>query len=110
VDRQVALVVDWKTGKVLEDPVQLMLMAQCLFSYYPELTHVRSSYIWLKEDCETPEVFTREEVASQWVDLLPRVTAMENAAKAQDYPPKPGFLCKKYCPVTSCPHHGKGNR
>jgi hypothetical protein len=29
-----ALVLDWKTGKILEDSVQLMLMAQCLFSHY----------------------------------------------------------------------------
>ena len=105
-----ALVLDWKTGKILEDSVQLMLMAQCLFSHYPEITHVRSSFVWLKEDCETPELLTRAEVADQWVGLLDRVNGMEGAARAMDYPPKPGPLCKRYCPVTSCPFHGKGSR
>jgi hypothetical protein len=104
----VALVLDWKTGKVLEDPVQLMLMAQCIFSHYPKITHVRSSYVWLKDDCETPELFTRQEVADQWRALLPQVQAMEKAQAELNFPPNPGYLCKKYCPVVSCPFHGKG--
>jgi hypothetical protein len=106
----VALILDWKTGKILEDSVQLMLMAQCLFSHYPQLNYVRSSYVWLKEDCETPELFTRQEVADQWVGLLDRVNGMERAAKEMNYPPKPGRLCKRFCPVVSCPFHGKGAR
>lgn len=105
---QLALAMDWKTGKILEDSVQLMLMAQALFSHYPSLTHVRSEYVWLKDDCTTPEVFTREEVASQWLGLLDRVESLETAHKTQNYPPKPGYLCKKYCPVASCPYWKKG--
>ena len=105
---RVALVADWKTGKILEDPVQLMLMAQALFSHYPDLAHVRAEYVWLKEDCTSPEVFTRQEVADQWVYLLGRVQAMEQAAITQTYAPKPGRLCKNWCPVQSCPFWKKG--
>lgn len=110
IDGPVALILDWKTGKVLEDSVQLMLMAQCLFSHFPVLKRVRSEFIWLKEDCSTPEVFTREEIAEQWRELLPRVAALETASKTLTYPPKPSGLCKKFCPVTSCPFFGKGGR
>lgn len=110
IDGRVGLVLDWKTGKVLEDSVQLMLMAQCIFSHFPEVTHVRSSFVWLKDDCETPELFTRKEVADQWVELLPRVQAMETAAKTLTYPPKPSGICMTYCRVTSCPLHKKGSR
>lgn len=110
IDGPVALVLDWKTGKVLEDSVQLMLMAQCIFSHYPAVRRVRAEFIWLKEDCTTPEVFSKQELADAWRDLLPRVSAMELASKKQDYPPKPSGLCKKYCPVSSCPFHGKGAR
>jgi hypothetical protein len=105
---RLGLVLDWKTGKVLEDSVQLMLMAQALFSTYPDLTHVRSEFVWLKDDCTTPELFTREEVAAAWVSLMPRVKAMEQAAINQHFPPKPSGLCKKWCPVNSCPFWGKG--
>lgn len=110
INDTVALVLDWKTGKILEDSVQLMLMAQCLFSHFPKITHVRSSFVWLKDDCETPELLSRQEVADQWVGLMDRVNGMEQAAKDMNYPPKPGRLCRSYCPVTSCPFHGKGAR
>lgn len=105
---RLALVLDWKTGKILEDSVQLMLMAQALFSHFPDLTHVRSEFVWLKDDCTTPELLTRQEVADQWVGLLARVDDLETAHKTQTYPPKPGGLCKKYCPVASCPYWKKG--
>lgn len=105
---RVGLVVDWKTGKILDDSVQLMLMAQALFSTYPDLTHVRSEFVWLKDDCTTPEVFTRQEVAEAWTPLLARVHSLENAHITQTYPPKPGGLCKNWCPVQSCPYWKKG--
>jgi hypothetical protein len=108
IDRDIALVLDWKTGKIIEDSVQLMLMAQALFSHYPDLTHVRSEFVWLKHDCTSPELFTRQEVADQWVGLMDRVTSLEQAHLLQQYPPKPGRLCKNYCPVQSCPHWKKG--
>ena len=110
IDGPVALILDWKTGKILEDSVQLMLMAQCIFSHYPQVKRVRSEYVWLKEDCTTPEVFTRKEVADQWVEVLPRVAALETASKTLTYPPKPSGLCKKNCVVTACPFFGKGAR
>jgi hypothetical protein len=108
LDSDLALVLDWKTGKIVEDSVQLMLMAQCLFSHYPQLKYVRSEFVWLKFDAQTPELFTRQEVANQWVHLMERVNALENASKTLTYPPKPGRLCKSYCPVASCPFWKKG--
>ncbi len=110
IDGPVALVLDWKTGKVLVDSVQLMLMAQCIFSHYPEVQLVRSEFVWLKDDCTTPEVFTRQEVADNWVSLMERVNQLEMAHKLQDYPPKPSGLCRSWCPVVSCPYHGKGGK
>lgn len=110
IDHDVALVLDWKTGKILEDSIQLMLMAQCLFSHFPALKYVRSEFVWLKDDCTSPELFSRQEVADQWIGLLDRVNSMEQAAITMNYPPNPGRLCRSYCPVTSCPFHGKGTQ
>ncbi len=110
IDGPVALVLDWKTGKILEDSVQLMLMAQCILSHYPDVKMVRSEFVWLKDDCTSPEVFSRANVAEEWIDLLPRVRNLELADANQSYPPKPGRLCKNWCPVSSCPYHGKGAR
>lgn len=110
IDGPVALALDWKTGRVpdVDDSVQLMLMAQAIFSFYPLVQHVRSEYIWLKENCSSPEVFTRQSVALQWVALLDRVAELKAAHDAQNYPPKPNKNCKKWCVVISCPFHGKG--
>lgn len=110
IDRDIALVLDWKTGKILEDSVQLMLMSQCLFSHFPQLKYVRSEFVWLKDDCTSPELFTRQEVADQWVGLLDRVNGMEQAAKDMNYPPKPGRLCRSYCAVAACQFFKKGAR
>lgn len=103
----VALIIDWKTGKILEDSVQLALMAQTVFSHYPEVQRVRSIFVWLKEDAETVEDFSRDDMVGLWNVLHPRLQHMKNAQETMTYPPKPGGLCRKYCPITFCPHHGK---
>lgn len=107
IDGPVALVLDWKTGKIKVDSVQLMLMAQCIFSHYPEVQRVRSEFVWLQDDCTTPEVFTRQDVADAWVGLLDRVASLAKAHTSLSFPPKPSYLCARWCPVVSCPHHGK---
>jgi len=106
----IALALDWKTGRVKENSVQLALMAQCIFAHYPAVHHVRSEFIWLQEDCTTPEIYSRSDMANLWIALLPRVEKMETAALTKQYPPKPGGLCVKYCPVKSCQFWGKGDR
>lgn len=103
----VAVAIDWKTGKVLEDGIQLALIAQCIFAHHPQVQKVRTEFVWLKHDAQTRADFTRADMVSVWGGLLPRVTTLENAYKAQEFPPKPSYLCKRYCPVSSCPHHGE---
>jgi hypothetical protein len=104
--QRVAVVIDWKTGKILEDGVQLALMAACVFAHNPDIQKIRTEFVWLKEDATTRADFTRDDLASVWNGVLPRVAALEQAHKNVDFPPKPGNLCRRYCPVTSCPHHG----
>jgi hypothetical protein len=103
---KVALVLDWKTGKIKEDGVQLALMAACVFAHHPAVQKIRTEFVWLKEQAETRADFTRADLAAVWNGVLPRVAMLENAHKSMEFPPKPGSLCRKWCPVTSCPHHG----
>lgn len=105
--RTVGLARDWKTGKVQHDSRQLMLMAQVLFAHNPTLMRLKTEFVWLKEDCVTPETFDRATIAREWPPVLALVKDMENAAATMNYPPKPGRLCARYCPVISCPYHGK---
>jgi len=103
----VALIVDYKTGKVIEDGSQLALMAACVFAHHSDVRKVRSEFVWLKEDATTRADFTREGMADIWRGLWPRIEALEYAQKTLTYPAKPGALCKRWCPVTVCPHHGE---
>ena len=108
VQGPVAAIVDWKTGKILEDSVQLALMAQCVFSHFPDVQKVKTLFVWLKEDAQTVQTFAREDMPGIWARILPRVQALEQAHKETSFPPTPNGLCKRYCPVTQCPHHGEG--
>jgi hypothetical protein len=106
----IALTVDWKTGKILEDSVQLALTAACIFAKYPHVKAVRASYVWLKEDCESSETFYREDMPAMWRSIWHRIEAMETAHKHVNYPPTPSGMCLKWCAVKSCPHNGKSTR
>lgn len=103
----VAVAIDWKTGKIIEDGIQLALIAQCIFAHHPQVQKVRTEFVWLKYDAQTRADFTRHDMVSVWAGLLPRVKTLESAYKAQEFPAKPSFLCKRWCPVSSCPHHGE---
>ena len=102
-----ALAVDWKTGKIIDDAPQLALLASCIFAHHPDILKVRSEFIWLKEEASTRKDFLRTDMANIWKGLWPRIEALKRAHETSDYPPKPGFLCRRYCPVTSCVHHGE---
>lgn len=102
----VALLIDWKTGKVSEDSQQLVLAAACVFAHYPEVKRIRAEFVWLKYDATTREDIKREDMPMMWANLMPRIEELQAAAEKVIYPPKPGFLCRKWCPVKVCPHHG----
>lgn len=103
----VASVLDWKTGKILEDGVQLALMAQCVFAHHPDVHAIRTEFIWLKHDARTRCDFQRADMVKVWAGLLPRVKQLEAAHARDEFPPKPNPLCRRWCPVAACPHHGE---
>lgn len=102
----VALLVDWKTGKVSEESQQLVLAAACVFAAHPEVQKIRAEFVWLKHDATTREDVNRADMPAMWANLMPRIEELQAANEQSVYPPKPGFLCRKWCPVTFCPHHG----
>lgn len=103
----VALAIDWKTGKILEDGVQLALMAACIFAHHEAVQKIRTEFIWLKEDATSRVDFAREDMAKMWQGVWPRIAQLEHAHSTQSYPAKPGRLCRRWCPVTACEHHGE---
>lgn len=112
----IALNWDWKTGKpqalkgYKDDPIQVLLSACVLMIQYPWLQAVRNELVWVQHDMTTRADITREMMPSLWGSVLPEVNDMERAYEQIDYPPKRGFLCKEWCSVESCVHHGKDGR
>lgn len=102
----VALAVDFKTGKVIDDSQQLALLSACIFAHYPDVHAVRSEYWWLREDAVTRADFKRSEMLGVWKGVWPRIEQLKLAYETANYPPKQGGLCKRYCPVTTCEYHG----
>lgn len=112
-EKKVGWLIDWKTGKRLEEPLQLWLGAAVMFAKFPALEVVDSMFIWLKEDdgknsheCVTAETIKRSKVGELWDNILPRVSTYENAIDTNTFLPSPGRHCR-YCRVQSCEFFGK---
>ena len=103
----VACVLDWKTGKIVEDSVQLTLTAACIFAHYPEVQAVRTEFVWLKEGASTRIDVQRSSMPAFWGGLLPRVHTMKHAVDSNTFPAKPSGLCRRWCVVKSCEHNGE---
>jgi|SRR5271166_1978764 len=104
----VAWAIDWKTGRMKDvESGQLMLTAKTIFSFFPAVQRIKTSYIWLQDDVETSEYYDRAGMAGDWLNMLNRVRDYEGAVNTNHFPPRPGKLCWKWCPVASCEYHGK---
>lgn len=103
VQGKTAILVDWKTGKVKDDPTQNALNAAVLSRYMPEITYFKTLFVWLAHDAITPKEYTVHHLPGVWSSLQPRVAKIEEALKTTTFPAKQGPLCA-WCPVKQCPH------
>jgi len=108
IKEPVALSLDWKTGKLIDDSQQLALLASCCFAHLPQIHKLRTEFIWLKEgpNVSSRKDFDRKDMVSVWRGIWPRIEALELAYNTKNYPPRPGALCRRWCPVSSCEYHG----
>lgn len=113
-DGLVAAAFDWKTGKPVEDSPQLLMTAIAVMMHRPEVQAVRAEFVWLKHmkdaapfDCTDRVAFRRTEIPALWAGLAGRVKNLERAYTERSYPASPGPLCRRWCPVHTCEHHGR---
>jgi hypothetical protein len=114
-DMRFAAAFDWKSGKRLIDSPQLQLTAIVMFVHYPTLQDVRTEFVWLKDvppgdamlRSVDRETFNRASMVPLWNGLAQRVQSLESAYQTRQYNQTPSGLCRRWCPVTSCPHNGK---
>jgi hypothetical protein len=108
IHQDLALLVDWKTGKMKDDgATQLRLAACILMLHIPEVNKVAMRYVWLAHKGKTTNfTMTRKDMPAVWNELSPRLRRYQHAHAHDEFPASPSGLCRKWCNITSCPHHG----
>lgn len=105
---QVALNNDWKTGKIKDDPLQILTAAACIFAFHPQVMLIRNEYVWLEANpIQITKVdLRRDQLPQLWADIMPEFEIYREAVRSGTFPPKKNGLCRSYCNVESCQFHG----
>jgi len=102
IERHVAIIVDYKTGKVKPNLKQLALFALFIFHTYPQVTACYTRYYWTQTKQETEEEFLRGRIPEIWQKFLPDLKQYAEAFKLNIWQPRQSGLCHGWCPVTEC--------
>ena len=98
LDKDYAVVGDWKTGKHRPDYTQLEMFALQVFKHYPEINRMKSAFVWLKDMRMDHQIYLRSEEPALWNRFLSRVQRIEGSLQADNWPAKPSGLCP-WCPA-----------
>jgi predicted RecB family nuclease len=103
VDGATAYCLDYKTGKVKDNPTQLQLFAAMVFAHFPEVQEVKTSFIWLKFDKVDNTTYKRDYLEALWNGLQPRLDMVKEVVDLGYFKTKPSGLCP-WCPAQDiCP-------
>ena len=97
-----ALDLDWKTGKRRPDFFQLELFALQTFIAYPQINTVNSMFVWTQTGDTDSEVYKRVNLPALTDTFLSKVRRIEKSMETDTWPAKPSGLCN-WCPAkTMC--------
>lgn len=102
-EQHTAAIVDWKTGKVREDPDELEIFALLLKAKYPALEKITGWYVWLKE-CKMGKVWDLSDTNGKLAQVKHRLERVQHAADMDAFEPRQGPLCP-WCNVKTCEYH-----
>ena len=105
-----AIVIDWKTGKVKDDYLQLQLFALFVFHTFPKVNKVTAIFKWLKFKQSDKAVYQRADIDTLWKPILEKVERLEEAHETDSFVTRPSGLCRAHCSNTLCEYHGVGRR
>lgn len=103
VDGATAYCLDYKTGKVKENPTQLQLFAAMVMFHFPEVQTVKTSFIWLKFDEVTNAKYERRFLGALWSALQPRFNKVQETIDLGVFNAKPSGLCPWCSAKNICP-------
>lgn len=92
------LIVDWKTGKVYYDLLQLNINSVFMFLKNPNLEVIESRLIWLNHDDVTEHEVHRTDLEYILDEIMDAVDPIEYHNQIAHWPVKPGPHCA-WCPA-----------
>lgn len=98
-----AVILDWKTGKVWEDPFELQVQAVLLKARYSGLERIVGSYVWLNES-RVGVTYDLSDIDRTWDKIDTIMDEVGHREKMGVWEKKPGKLCA-WCPVKNCEHN-----
>lgn len=106
-DSLTATVVDYKSGSdKYPDKDQLVLMALLVFAHFPHIRLVKGGLLFVVKDTMVKHKVELAQAQDHWQDYRERVGRLEEAFATGVWRPKPSGLCRRHCPVETCPYHG----
>lgn len=102
---QSAVLLDWKTGKVRENPYELEVQALLLQAKRPEIKNIVGRYVWLKEN-RLGEPHDCSDTASTWQKVHKTMDDVAHAVAMESFEKTPGALCG-WCSVLDCKYNRK---
>jgi hypothetical protein len=104
---EVAVVIDWKTGRPKPDYDQLDLMVAMAQVVVPTLKRAAGLFYWTQSKSTDKKRYdSPQEILEVWERFEPRVERFQTAVLRENFPPQRNFLCKAHCPVEGCKYHG----
>lgn len=100
VDGKKAYCLDWKTGKVKDNPTQMQLFACMTMLHFPEVEEVKTSFIWLAHDKTTDATYPRSQFELLWEGLSKRFARVQETIDLGVFKAKPSRLCN-WCAAKS---------
>lgn len=98
-----AYLLDYKTGKVREDPFELEVQAAALHAKYPQLTAIYGQFAWLKEN-RLGRMHTLTNTRSTWQRIRQMGDSIVSDVKVGHFEQREGPLCG-WCPCLDCEHN-----
>jgi len=113
LEAEYAEVADWKTGRV-KPSKQLQLYAWIIFTAYPEIKKVKSTFHWINYNDQLPAWYNRSDMDKLFTPFQDILDRINHCYVTDTWPANPGELQRstgrgsncRFCPVTEthCQH------
>jgi hypothetical protein len=101
-----ALLFDYKTGKVREDPFELEVQALLLAAKWPDLTAISGCFLWLSEN-RIGQKHDLSHTRDTWIYVNRIAEDLAEDIHNDDFEKRRGGLCD-WCPCDDCEHFTGG--